>query len=151
MNTYMRVLVPSLACVAALCLAAGPAEAKSGLTVSVVPVVVKGAPVDEFRVTASGGDDAAGYQRLCLQESSGGAWRTLTCGPVELGTGGTVRAFVQRTGSRSESVRAELLRVARRKGSKTVVDLVSSPIRLAPRGRSAAEISGRRTRGSLCL
>jgi len=150
-NTYMRVLITSLASVAALCLVAGPAEAKSGLTVSVVPVVVRGAPTDEFRITASGGDDAAGYQRLCLQESSGAAWRTLTCGPVELGTGGTVRAIAWRTGSRSQSVRAELLRVARHKGSKTVVDLVSSPIRLVSRSRSASEISGTRTRGSLCL
>jgi hypothetical protein len=136
-NTYMRVLIPSLTCVTALCLAAGPAAAKADLTVSVVPVAVGGAPTDEISVTANGGDDAAGYQRLCLQESDGAAWRTLACGPVELGTGGTVQTFVQRSASKGESFRAEVQRVGRGKGSKTVVDLISPPVRSPAAGKAA--------------
>jgi len=135
----MRVLVPSLACVAAFCLAAfclaaGPAAAKAGLDVSVVPVTVGGAPTDELSVTASGGDDAAGYQRLCLQQVQGDAWQTLACGPVEFGTGGTVQVYVQRAASRPEAFRAELLRVTRDgTGSmRSVVDLTSAPVLSSP-------------------
>ena len=132
----MRVLIPSLVGVAVLCVAAGPAAAKSGLEVSAVPVTVGGAPTDEVSVTASGGDDAAGYQRLCLQQLDGAAWRTFTCGPTERGTGGTVQAFVQRAASQSETFRAELQRVARdRRGSASpVVDLTSAPVRLPAAG-----------------
>jgi hypothetical protein len=136
----MRVLLPSLACAAALFLAAGPAAAKAGLEVSAVPVSVGGVPTDEVSVTARGGDDAAGYQRLCLQQAADDGWRTLACGPVEFGDGGTVQAFVQRAPSQDETFRAELQRVAR--GGKgdaiQAVDLTSSPVRLPAAG--AAEI-----------
>jgi hypothetical protein len=126
----MRVLVPSLACVAALCLTAGSAAAKSSLEVSAVPVTVGGVSTDEISVTASGGDDAAGYQRLCLQQVQGDVWRTLTCGRIELGTGGTVQVFVQRAASESDTFRAEVQRVARdgRGDARLVVDLISSPV-----------------------
>ena len=132
MNTYMRALVPTLTCVAALCLAAGPAAAKATIGISAVPVTVGGAPTDEVSVTASGGDDAAGYQRLCLQQLDGDAWRTLACGPVGFGDGGTVQVFVQRAASQSATFRAELQRVARGGGGNAgiVVDLTSSPVRL---------------------
>ena len=136
----MRVLVPSLTCVAALCLAAGPAAAKSSLEVSAVPVSVGGAPTDELSVTAIGGDDGAGYQRLCLQQAEADVWRTLTCGPVEFGDGGSVQAFVQRAASESATFRAELQRVTRHSGGKTsyVVDLTSAPMRAPAAG--AADI-----------
>ena len=136
MNKYMRVLVPSVLGVAALCVAAGPAAAKSGLEVSAGPVTVGGAPTDEVSVTAIGGDDAAGYQRLCLQQFAGDVWRTLACGPVEFGDGGTVQAFVRRAPSGSQTFRAELQRVAHdgRGSAKTAVDLVSAPVRLPAAG-----------------
>ena len=130
----MRVLVPTLSCVAALCLAAGPAAAKAGLEVSAVPTTLGGEPTNELSVTASGGDDAAGYQRLCLQQAQGDAWRTLVCGPAVFGTGGTVQVYVQRAASRGDTFRAELLRVTRdRKGNtRSVVDLTSAPVQSSP-------------------
>ena len=134
----MRVLVPSLTCVAALCLMAGPAAAKAGLSVSAVPVTVGGVPTDEVSVSAIGGDDAAGYQRLCLQQVEHDAWRTIACGSVEFGDGGRVQAFVQRAASDGETFRAELQRVTRdgKGNTRTVVDLSSSPVRLAAAGEA---------------
>jgi len=113
----MRVLVPSLTCVAALCLMAGPAAAKAGLEVSAVPVTVGGVPTDEVSVTARGGDDAAGYQRL--------------------------QAFVQRAASDSETFRAELQRVTRdgKGNTRTAVDLTSSPVRLPAAGAADIDAS----------
>jgi hypothetical protein len=140
----MRVLLPSLTCVAVLlCLAAGPAAAKAGLEVSAVPVSVGGVATDEVSVTASGGDDAAGNQRLCLQQAEGAAWRTLACGPVEFGDGGTVQAFVQRAPSQSETFRAELQRVTRNGKGHTIqaVDLTSSPVRLPAAGAADIDAS----------
>jgi len=139
----MRVLVPSLTCVAALCLMAGPAAAKAGLEVSAVPVTVGGVPTDEVSVTARGGDDAAGYQRLCLQQVEDDAWRTIACGPVEFGDGGTVQAFVQRAASDSETFRAELQRVTRdgKGNTRTAVDLTSSPVRLPAAGAADIDAS----------
>lgn len=132
MTPYMRVLVPTLACVAALCLTAGPAAAKAGLEVSAVPVTVGGVPTDEVSVIASGGDDGAGYQRLCLQQFEAAAWRTIACGRVRFGDGGSVQAFVQHAEPGSEEFRAELQRVARvRRGiTSYVVDLTSAPVRV---------------------
>lgn len=135
MRTHIpgRVLIPALACAAALCLGAAPAEAKAGLTISAVPVTSHGHPTDNVAVTAYGGDDAAGPQRLCLQESAGAAWLTLTCGPTRFGNPGTVRIVVQRSTTRTESFRAELWRVVRRKTQTVqVLDLVSSTVRVAP-------------------
>ena len=131
--SYVRVLISSLTCLAVLCLAAGPAAAKSDLTVSAVPVTVGGAPADEVSVTATGEDDAAGFQRLCLQERDGIRWRTLTCGPAELGTGGTVHALVRRSTSRDESFRARLQRVRRGRNASPVVDLTSAPVTVSRR------------------
>jgi hypothetical protein len=140
---YMRALAPTLTCVAALCLTAGPAAAKAGIAVSAVPVTVGGASTDEVSVTASGGDDAAGYQRLCLQQRDGDAWRTLACGPVRFGDGGTVQAFVQLAASQSATFRAELQRVARdgRGNASPGVDLTSSPVRLPAAGTADIESS----------
>jgi hypothetical protein len=143
-----RVLIPSLACAVALCLGAGTAEAKAGLSISAVPVTSHGRPTSQVAVTASGGDDAAGQQRLCLQESTGAAWHTLICGRIQLGNAGTVRTVVQRSTSRTEYFRAELWRVVRRKNQTVqVLDLVSTTARVpAPRQphtnlRSAVSLS----------
>jgi hypothetical protein len=137
----MRVLLPSLVFAAACCLTAAPAEAKAGLEVSAVPVSVGAVPTDEVSVTAGGGDDAAGYQRLCLQQAEDDAWRTLACGPVGFGDGGTVQAFVQRAPSQDETFRAELQRMAR-SGDRDVVqgvDLTSAPVRLPAAGAAGLD------------
>ena len=129
-----RVLIPTLACVAALGLAAGPAEAKGGLTISATSVTAHGRPTGQVAVTASGGDDAAGLQRLCVQESTGPGWRTLVCGRIELGNGGTVRTVALRPASRTEYFRAQLWREVRRKNQTTVqiLDLTSSTVGVPP-------------------
>ena len=140
----MRVLLPALTGVAVFCLAAGPAAAKAGLQVSAVPVSVGGMATDEVSVTASGGDDAAGSQQLCLQQAEGAAWRTLACGPVGFGDGGSVQAFVQRAPSQGETFRAELQRVTRDGKGDTVraVDLTSSPVRLPAAGAADIDAGG---------
>ena len=123
-----RALTCSLAAVTAFCLATSPAAAKSGLVVTVVPVSVDagGVATSLLSVSASGGDDAAGMQKLCLQQRSPGRrWRTLTCGRVELGTGGTVQADVQRHVSGRQYFRAELDRVPRGVDTTPVLDLTS--------------------------
>jgi hypothetical protein len=134
----VRVLIPSLACAAALCLAVSPAEAKAGLTVSAVPVTSHGHPTGQVAVTVAGGDDAAGLQRLCVQESAGAAWRTLVCGRIEFGNAGPVRAVAVRSTTRTDYFRGELWREVRRQnprgGTQTVqvLDLLSAPLAVAP-------------------
>ena len=133
-----RVLIPTLASAAAFCLAAGSAEAKAGLAVSATPVTVHGSATGLVSVSASGGDDAAGLQRLCLQQSAGAGWHTIKCGAIGLGNGGTVRIRAQRSATRTEYFRAQLWRVERRKTSGSgvsiveVVDLTSSTVRVPP-------------------
>lgn len=137
-----RALTCALAAVAALCLATSPAAAKSGVVVTVVPVSVNagGVAASLLSVSASGGDDAAGMQKLCLQQRSPSRkWRTLTCGRVELGTGGNVQAEVQRRGSGRQYFRAELDRVPRGVDTAPVLDL-TSPV--TAYGSAARSMSG---------
>jgi len=134
-----RALTCALAVVSALCLATSPAAAKSGLVVTVTPVSVStgGVATSLLSVSASGGDDAAGMQKLCLQQRSPGRrWRTLTCGRVELGTGGTVQAVVQRRESGRQYFRAELVRVPRGVDTAPVLDLASPVTVYGPTARS---------------
>lgn len=105
---------------------AGPAQAKSGIWISAVPVYVEGEATARIAVSAFGGDDAAGRQRLCVQRLVEGSWRTAVCGRVELGTGGWVRVTVPRTPAAVSWFRA-VLRRAGRKGRETT-DLVSAPV-----------------------
>lgn len=109
----------------ALCLTASPAAAKSGVVVTVVPVYAGGVATNLLSVSASGGDDAAGTQQLCLQQRSHHSWRTLACGQVELGTGGTVQTVVQRRASGRQYFRAELERVPRNLDAAPVLDLAT--------------------------
>ena len=146
-----RVLTCALAAVTALCLGTSPAAAKSGVVVTVVPISVNagGAAANLLSVSASGGDDAAGMQTLCLQQRSPGRrWRTLTCGRVELGTGGTVQAEVPRRVSGRQYFRAELDRVPRGVDTAPVLDLTSPVTVYGSTARSMASSMAQRQRTS---
>jgi len=122
--------------VAALCLAVPSAAAKSDIDITVVPDAGSRGVV----VSAFGGDDAAGRQRLCLQESRGAGWHTLVCGRVRLGTGGRVRTVVPPPGRRA-LFRAVLQRMGRVPGRAPVTDATSAPVGLrvaAPSGQRQA-------------
>jgi len=135
-----RALTCALTGLAALCLATSPAAAKSGVAVTVVPVYAGGVATDLLSVSASGGDDAAGMQQLCLQQRSRGhRWRTLTCGRVELGTGGTVQTDVQRRASGCQYFRAELERVPRALDAAPVLDLTTPVTAYGSKARSMAQ------------
>ena len=94
--------------VTVLCAVASPAAAKSGVEVSVA--VNPGGST--LTVSASGGDDAAGPQRLCVQQATATGWRTIACGRTGFGTGGTVRVQVPATATRPR-VRAVIQRMGR--------------------------------------
>jgi hypothetical protein len=114
---------------AVLCIGAPAAAAKSGIDVS---AVWRGGR--SVAVSAFGGDDAAGPQRLCLQESAGHGWHTLVCGRIELGTGGRIGYDVPAAGPGAR-FRAVLQRISRVRGGAPQADLASA--RIAPRSPSA--------------
>jgi hypothetical protein len=103
--------------------AAPAAAAKSGLWVdAVVTAAERASRPAGVVVSASGGDDAAGRQRLCLQRLVDGSWHTLACGRVGLGTGGRVRVLVPGA-SFGDRFRAQVRKVG--PGRRTAVDLTS--------------------------
>jgi hypothetical protein len=108
---------------------AQPAAAKSDLELTVIPIMVGPQDAHEVGLSAVGGDDAAGPQRLCLQQGSAAGWRDLVCGTVRFATGGTVRALVPVPWISAAWFRAELDRVGPGPGGRTVSapDLVSAP------------------------
>ncbi|MBR7838416.1 hypothetical protein KDL01_34425 [Actinospica durhamensis] len=110
---------------------AGSAAAKSDLRVNAAAVTVARSGAAEIAVTAVGGDDAAGPQRLCVQQDSAGGWRDLSCGRVRFGTGGRLRVLVPVSWAGPLRFRAELERVPRRHGGgrgAPTPDLVSKPV-----------------------
>jgi hypothetical protein len=108
---------------------AGPAQAKSGISITAVLTATGRAGAGQVAVSAFGGDDAAGRQRLCVQRLVGdGAWRTVVCGPVEFGTGGRVRASVPSSVTGPTWVRALLQAVGRGPRRRPVTVLVSAPV-----------------------
>jgi hypothetical protein len=125
--------------VTSLGVAAPRAMAKSGLTVIAVRVA---ADSPDVVVTASGGDDAAGPQRLCLQRSTDGrTWQTVGCGRAELGTGGTVGMLV-RDAPPDLLFRARLERTEAAGGRPPAPDLTSGPVAVAgadPASRPVAD------------
>ena len=127
-----RVLTRLLACAVSglivVSAAAAPAQAKSGISISAVPVA-DGAPgAGQVAVSAFGGDDAAGLQRLCVQRLAGSGWRTAACGPVEFGTGGLLRAMLPSSASGVTWLRALLQAIGRGPRRRPVTDLVSNPV-----------------------
>ena len=110
---------------------AGSAAAKSDLRVGAAAVTVARSGAAEIAVTAVGGDDAAGLQRLCVQQGSADGWRDLSCGRVRFGTGGRLRVLVPVSWAGPQRFRAELERVPRKhdggRGAPTP-DLVSKPV-----------------------
>ena len=110
--------------------AAGPAEAKSDITVSAVPVATSGSSVpNRIEVTASGADDGGGYQKLCVARQIGrAAWHKLTCAPVTFAAGGVVKMYLPLAGTGVEHFRARLFRVGSAAGSHPVLDLTSQVV-----------------------
>ena len=116
---------------------AGPAAAKSDLSLSAVAAAGARAEPDRITLTAVGGDDAAGPQRLCVQQDSARGWRDLACGRVRFGMGGKLRVVVPvaRTRAGTRRFRAELERVPERRkrgcrcgGQPSRIDRVSAVV-----------------------
>jgi hypothetical protein len=126
---------------AMLCIGAPTAAAKSGIDVS---AVWNGGGTG-VAVSAFGGDDAAGPQRLCLQESTRQGWHTLVCGRIELGTGGKIGYTVPAAGPGAR-FRAVLQRISRMRGRAPQADLTSAGI--APKTPSARSLSLRSARAA---
>jgi len=138
------VLALAATTVAVLCFAAPSAVAKSDIDITLAPDAGSRGVV----VSAFGGDDAAGRQRLCLQQSRGAGWRTLVCGKVRLGTGGRVRAVVPSAG-RAARFRAVLQRMGRVPGSPPVTDVTSAPVGLRAAGPSGQRQANSKSEVSL--
>jgi hypothetical protein len=135
-----RLLAGLLSSLMILSVTAAPAQAKSGISITVVPVDDAASPAaGRIAVSAFGGDDAAGRQRLCVQRLVGGAWRTVLCGHAELGSGGWVRAKVARTVHGKSLFRAVLQRITRNGRPRPIADLVSAPV--SPLAASAAALA----------
>jgi hypothetical protein len=124
-----RLLACAVSGLIAVPVLAAPAQAKSGISITAAPVATGGAGAGLIAVSAFGGDDAAGRQRLCVQRLVGRGWRTIVCGPVEFGTGGRVRATVPPTANGATWLRALLQAVGRGPRRRPpVTDLVSAPV-----------------------
>ncbi|MEV5594561.1 hypothetical protein [Streptomyces sp. NPDC052496] len=93
-SSRRRVAVTGGLGVALLALAAVPAQAKGSLDLTAPRTATVG---KAFTVTAQGNDDAAPYQRICLEDRNGAqAWRQLACGTtVAREDGGDVQATAQ--------------------------------------------------------
>jgi hypothetical protein len=126
---------------------AGPAEAKSDLTVSAIPVTVNGTRLID--VTAWGADDAGGFQRLCVEQQIGtGSWQQLACSPVGYGLGGSVHARVSLSAPGSRHYRARLYRVRSATGDQPTVDR-TSPTITANSGKSLSNLASLPESGSM--
>lgn len=127
-----RLLACAVSGLIAVPVLAAPAQAKSGISITAAPVATGGAGAGQIAVSAFGGDDAAGRQRLCVQRLVGRGWRTVECGPVELGTGGRVRVSVPPSGNGATWWRALLQAIGRGPRHRPVTDLVSAPVSAVP-------------------
>jgi hypothetical protein len=128
--SLVRVIVAGLGAFAVLGVAAGPALAKSDISIAAGPLPGKTTTAPGLiDVVGWGADDAGGFQRLCVDRRIGTApWRKLACGPVGYAVGGLVHVDVPRTGPGPESFRARLLRVRSAGGDQPVVDRVSRTV-----------------------
>lgn len=109
-----------------LCVSAAPAQAKSGISITASPA--GSGPGGRIVVAAFGGDDAAGWQRLCVQRLSPRGWGTVECGRAELGTGGWLRTTVPANAHGATWFRALLQRIGRNGRPEPIADLVSAPV-----------------------
>jgi hypothetical protein len=97
-----------VAAVAAVAVMASPAFAKSDITLSVTPHVVKTG--QQVHVLAAGGDDGMQDERLCLDIRTGhGSWHTARCISDYLGAGGPLSGTYRMQHPGTESFRAQLL------------------------------------------
>jgi hypothetical protein len=97
-----------VAAVAAVTVMSSPAFAKSGITLSVTPHVVKAG--QRVHVLAEGGDDGGQNEKLCLGTRAGrGSWRTVRCISDYLGAGGPLSGTYRLPHAGTESFRAQLL------------------------------------------
>ena len=127
MNSGIRLLAVTIGALALLAASAGSAEAKSDISVSVVPIAY------EVEVTATGADDAGGFQRLCVERQIGdGQWHALACAPISFAAGGTVNVYVPLDVLDPEHFRARLFRVGSAVGGAPVLDRASSTVTVEP-------------------
>ena len=111
-----------------LSVAAAPAQAKSGIAITAVALGSPPGSIGRVAVSAFGGDDAAGRQRLCVQRLAGHTWHTAVCGRIQLGTGGWVNTMVGRSVHGTSWFRAALERIDRDGRPQPIADLVSAPV-----------------------
>lgn len=128
--SLVRVIAAGLGAFAVLGVAAGPALAKSDISIAAVPLPGKTSTTPGLiDVVGWGADDAGGLQRLCVDRRVGTEpWRKLACGPVGYAVGGVVHVDVPRVGPGPESFRTRLLRVRSAGGDQPVPDLVSRTV-----------------------
>ncbi|MGD0561214.1 MAG: hypothetical protein ABSA93_40355 [Streptosporangiaceae bacterium] len=113
-----------IAAVTAVTMMASPAFAKSDISLSVTPHVVKAG--QRVHAIATGGDDSAGNEQLCLDIRSGrGSWHTARCISDYLGAGGPLSGTYRLPNAGTESFRAQLL-VAQKRGYH--VELTSATV-----------------------
>jgi hypothetical protein len=94
--------------VVAVTMMASPAFAKSDISLSVTPHAVKAG--QSVHVVATGGDDGALNEKLCLDIRSGrGGWQTARCVSDLLGAGGPLAGNYRLQHRGTESFRAQLL------------------------------------------
>lgn len=123
MNSTIRPLAITLAALALLIATAATAEAKSDISVSVVPVAT------QIDVTATGSDDAGGFQRLCIDRQIGDAhWHKLACAPISFAAGGTVHVYIPLNAPGPEHFRARLFRLGSPTGGAPVLDRASPTV-----------------------
>lgn len=139
MPARSRLLTGLLSGLMVLPLAASPAQAKSGISITAVLVGTESGTAGGIAVSAFGADDAAGRQRLCVQRLVGGVWRTVLCGHAELGTGGWVRTTVARSAHGKSVFRAVVQRIGRDGRPQPGAELESAPV--SPLAASASALS----------
>jgi len=143
MNAASRAIAAVAGAFALIGAVAGPAAAKSNITVSAVPVSASAGSGggDEIDVTAWGADDAGGLQRLCVDRQIGtSAWDELACAPISFAAGGTVHVEVPYGAPGPERFRARLVRVGSASGDAPVLDLVSTTALVNSDQNTAARI-----------
>jgi hypothetical protein len=127
----VRALIVLAAAAAALAPGAGPAAAKS--QIALTAALVRGSVPPLVELSAAGGDDAAGYQRLCVERRIGReaghrrVWLPVACAPPGF-DGGALSVYLPADSPGPLCFRARLLRLVPGTGAAGVPDRVSPTV-----------------------